>query len=411
MRGGTLSGGALKPPLKKIPELLSPAGNLERLRFALAYGADAVYVGLPSFSLRSRGEGFDLESLKAAIELTHRAKKKIYIAANSFLKESELEDFKNLIFEVSQFKPDAFIVSDLGALKTVKEITDIDIHISTQANTLNSEAALLLKELGASRVVLARELSLKEIKKLKERIKDSIELELFVHGALCMAYSGRCFLSLYLTGRDANKGECAQVCRWRFRPEGTQEELLLEEFKDGTYILNSKDLCALPILDKLFSLADSLKIEGRTKSFHYVAVTTAVYKKALELLSKSVYDFKAELPALMGLLESTSHRPFTGGFYAEEKDLQYPLSSGYIRKADVLAYFESGIWKVRGKVLLGQNVELVTPSLERKTLKIAGINDGVKSLDQANPNKLVELTFENLEQRDIPDLSILRKFS
>ncbi len=303
----------------QIPELLAPAGNFSKLKIALHFGADAVYLGLKQFSLRSYAGNFTLPELQKAIEYTHSMGKKIYLTLNSMMIDSDFKALSQVLPELNRFKPDAVIVSDPGVIRLIqREAPDLKIHLSTQANTLNREAAAFWKEAGVKRIVLARELSIEQIGELSKN--SEVELEVFVHGAICISYSGRCFLSLYMSGRDANRGECTQSCRWRYRVlEETERKgcfFPIEESEEGSYLFNSKDLCALPVLPELLSAGVcSLKLEGRMKSMHYVGVTVDVYRRGLDILkNRGVAGFKELLPDLLLELSRVSNRGFTTNF-------------------------------------------------------------------------------------------------
>jgi len=400
----------------KNVEVLSPAGNLEKLKTAIRFGADAVYLGGKSFSLRARAGNFDIEQIAKGIEFAHKSGAKVYVTTNIFARNQDIAPIRDFIKEVSALKPDAFIVSDIGVLSIAKEIApEIDIHISTQANVTNYLAARQYYRMGASRVVVARELSIDEIKRIKNEVPE-MEVEVFVHGAMCMAYSGRCLLSNYLANRNSNKGACAQSCRWKYylveekRP-GTY--MPIEEDENGTYIMNSKDLCALPILDRILDAGvDSIKIEGRVKSSYYVAVTTSVYKKAVKLIMENRNRFKKELPTLINELKKISHREYTTGFLEKnDEPLQIYKSSSYIRNYQFLATFDGKLWNVKNRFNIGEEVEIFTKDGNTfkgkiKSLKILKGKDTAE-VSIVNPNDRVEIEFEN--RFHIPTWSILRK--
>jgi putative protease len=348
----------------KRPEVLAPAGSLEKLKFAVDYGADGVYLGGKLFNLRAKAANFTLEEMAKGVEYAHSRGVRVYVTLNAFARNDDFGEIERFVEEVSKLSVDAFIVSDLGVLATVREkAPDVELHVSTQANITNYRAVRLLRELGVKRVVLARELSLKEIAQIKELVPE-VELEVFVHGAMCMAYSGRCLLSNYLSYRESNRGACSQSCRWKYYlvEETRPGELIpVEEDEQGTYIFNSKDLCALPLLPELLKAGvDSLKIEGRVKSAYYVAVTTSVYRRGLELLLEEGEEaFYAELPYLLEELNKVSHRPYTTGFLTGSSQLmQHYESSSYIREYRFLGVFKEGFWEVRNKLRVGDRVEL-----------------------------------------------------
>ncbi|RUM90597.1 MAG: U32 family peptidase [Thermovibrio sp.] len=400
----------------KRPEVLSPAGNLEKMKFAVDFGADAVYLGGKLFNLRAKAGNFTLEEMAQGIEYAHKRGVKVYVTLNAFARNDDFESIESFIDEVKELKPDAFIVSDLGVLSTVKErAPEIDVHISTQANTTNYRAVKVYRDLGASRVVLARELSIPEIRRIKEEVPE-MEVEVFVHGAMCMAYSGRCLLSNYLSYRESNKGACSQSCRWKYYlvEETRPGELIpIEEDDKGTYIFNSKDLCALPVLDELVSVGvDSLKIEGRVKSSYYVAVVTSVYRRALELLLKDRGLFKSELPVLYSELEKVSHRPYSLGFLkGGDELLQHYETSSYIRNYKFLGIFRGDLWDVRNRLEVGDEVEIFTPSADVMKLKVLEIyiekKGNLTPSESANPNQRALIKFnKNVE---ISEKSLLRR--
>ncbi len=302
-----------------IPELLSPAGDRTALETALHFGADAVYAGMKRFGLRAFAGNFDGEELREAVRLTHEAGKKFYITLNSYPYDDELPDFVRAAKTVLAAGADAAIVSDPGAILTLrKEVPELALHVSTQANTLNTPAAAFYRDLGCRRVILAREMSLERIREMKRRLGDSLELETFVHGASCVSYSGRCLLSAYLTGRSGNRGECSQPCRWKYAVVEEKRPgvyLPVAEDGNGTYLFSARDLCLLPLLPELCEAGiSSLKIEGRMKTEYYVAVVTGVYRRALDLLAEGRDRFEAALPELMRETACASHRDSDTGF-------------------------------------------------------------------------------------------------
>ena len=269
----------------KKPELLAPAGSLEKLKIAFQYGADAVYFGGEAFSLRAAAQNFTFKEIKEGAEFAHNLGKKIYCTVNVMPRNEGIEKLPEFLKSLEDAKVDAVLVSDLGVFRTVQKHTNLPIHISTQANTVNYEGCNMWHDLGAERVVLARECSLNEIKEIRKYIPEELELEVFVHGAMCMSYSGRCLLSSYMTGRDSNRGACAQSCRWKYslvEEKRPNQYFPIEEDQHGTYIMNSKDLCMIEHLPELLEAGiSSLKIEGRNKSEYYVAIVVNAYRKAL----------------------------------------------------------------------------------------------------------------------------------
>ena len=305
--------------MMKIPELLCPAGSRESLEAALHFGADAVYGGMKHYGLRAYAGSFDGEGLREAVRLAHDAHARFYVTMNIYPFDDELEGFIEAARNAEDAGADAVIVSDPGAIRMLRrEVPGLPVHVSTQASTVNTPAAEMYREMGCERVILAREVSLERIRKMKQALGDSIQLETFVHGASCMAYSGRCLLSAYLTGRSGNRGECAQPCRWQYavtEEKRPGEYFPVAEDERGTYLFSARDLCLMPILPDLCEAGvSSLKIEGRMKTEYYVAVVTGAYRRALRLLAESREAFQRELPGLMQELRCASHRDSDTGF-------------------------------------------------------------------------------------------------
>lgn len=321
----------------QIPELLAPAGDLERLRYAVNYGADAVYCGLPEFGMRSAPANFTPEQLAEGVIYAHARGRKVYLTMNTLPTNEEADRLPEAIRAAAAAGVDAFIVADLGVLDACKTYApQIDVHLSTQVGITNYAAATAAYKMGAKRVVLARELSLQDIAIIRDKTPPELELEAFVHGAMCVSVSGRCLLSTYLTGRDSNRGQCAQPCRWKYylheenRPGSMYE---IGEGKDGTYILNANDLCTAPFLDLICKAGvDSLKIEGRAKTFYYVASVTAAYRQALDQYLADPMNDNFELaPQTLDELTRTSHRHYSPGFFfGAGKRLVSPLTAPLI---------------------------------------------------------------------------------
>lgn len=351
-------------------ELLAPAGNFEKLQAALIYGADAVYVGGKDFSLRAYGDNFSESEILQAVEFTHALNKKIYVAVNIFAHNADIDKLADWLKFLDSAGVDAILVSDLGVLSLAKEITNLEIHISTQANITNYRSANFFHKLGASRIVLARELTCDEIVEIKNNC--AAELEIFVHGAMCISYSGRCYLSHYLTGRDGNLGACTHSCRWKYslveeKREG--EFFSVTEDNRGAYIMNSKDLCLLPHIDKIISAGvKSLKIEGRMKSINYVAGVVKIYRAAIDSYYKNPDNFKIH-DEWLAEIDKVAHRPYTTGFFISDNqpteiyDTSKPKRSsdflGIVRAYDSenkIATIEQ-----RGKFEMNQRVEFFQP--------------------------------------------------
>ena len=342
----------------KKPELLAPAGSLEKLKIAFQYGADAVYFGGEAFSLRAAAQNFSFEDIKEGAELAHSLGKKIYCTVNVMPRNEGIEKLPEFLKSLEEAKVDAVLVSDLGVFRTVQKHTNLPIHISTQANTVNYEGCNMWHDLGAERVVLARECSLKEIKEIREHIPEELELEVFVHGAMCMSYSGRCLLSSYMTGRDSNRGACAQSCRWKYslvEEKRPNQYFPIEEDQHGTYIMNSKDLCMIKHIPELIkSGIHSLKIEGRMKSEFYVASVVKAYREAVDsyIANPEGYEFKQEW---MDTLLKISHRQYhTGFFFGKTGEQNYDVSS-YVRDYDIVGIVQSYDPETKEATILQKN--------------------------------------------------------
>ena len=402
----------------KKPELLAPAGNMEKLKMALLYGADAVYLGGKAFGLRAFGGNFTNEELQEAVDFAHKLGKKIYVTVNILPHNSDIAKLPAYLTFLNEIKVDAILVADLGVFTLAKEYApDVELHISTQANNTNWAAVNAWAELGASRVVLAREMSLEEIKEIRE--KCSVELEMFVHGAMCISYSGRCLMSNYLTGRDANRGSCAQPCRWNYalveekRP-GQYFPVLEDE--RGTYIFNSKDMCLLPYLpDVIASGVDSLKIEGRMKSVHYAASVVKAYREAIDSYFAAPEQFEVK-KEWVEELDKVSHRAYTTGFYygrPTEKDQIYGTSS-YTQTSDfvglVLDYDEkTGFATVeqRNNMKVGQEIEIFQPHLAgyRQILQEMYNDEGEAIQVAPHPQQIVKIRVD----KPVEPYGILRR--
>jgi len=369
----------------KRPEILSPAGNPEKLEFALRYGADAVYAAGENFGLRSGAGNFSRDELIKAVERVHSANKKIYITANIFPYNSDIEPMKKYFGYLGELKVDGVIISDLGAMAVLKQTAPhLPAHISVQANNLNYMEVKQWQKLGAKRIILARELSFSDIKIIREKCPD-MELEIFVHWAICISFSGRCLLSAYLTGRDANHGECSQPCRWSYglvEEKRPGEYMPVAEDDRGTYIFNSKDLCAVRELRKFMEIGiDSFKIEGRMKSNHYAAVTAFVYKKAVDDFMKDPGHYVFD-PKLLDELEKVSHREFTDAMYFPEGNInQSYKSSDYSSTCKYAGYVkknmggQKALVDVKTTLKIGDKVEVITPEGKIFDVVIKGIKD------------------------------------
>lgn len=361
----------------RIPELLAPAGNMDALRAALHFGADAVYGGMKHFGLRAFAGNFGPEELREAVALAHAAGKRFYVTMNAYPFDDELDSFTDAAGEAAACGVDAAIVADPGAICVLREkVPGLPVHVSTQANTVNAPAVELYRSLGCERVILAREMSLDRIRALHERIGDGVQLETFVHGASCMAYSGRCMLSAYLTGRSGNRGECAQPCRWKYavtEEKRPGEHLPLAEDERGTYLFSARDLCLMPLLPELCGAGvASLKIEGRMKTEYYVAVVTGAYRRALDLLARGRDAFDAALPALAQELQCASHRLSDTGFLLSKPEAPGEAEGFWQAREYTAKVVEPEGPDGRARLLLknrffaGDELELMTPSGVRK---------------------------------------------
>jgi len=354
------------------PEILAPAGDFEKLQFAIAYGADAVYIGGKQFSLRAKTKNFDNSELVKAIEYAHAHNVRVYVAVNIFAHNADIDGLFDYLQELKNIGADAVIVADLGVFDIARKIPGLEIHISTQANITSYQSAQMYKILGAHRAILARELTFDEIRKINDHVADeTFQTEAFAHGAMCVSYSGRCLLSSYMTGRDSNKGDCAQPCRWQYHlmeEKRPGEYMSVYENERGTYIMNSKDLCLIEHIPKLVeSGVSSLKIEGRMKSAYYVAVATSIYREALDdyFANPDLYESKKDY--YLKALKKTSHRDFFTGFFLDEKGIgQTYESNTYTSTHEFLGVVVDydaktgyAIVEQRNKFIVGDEVEFM----------------------------------------------------
>lgn len=352
-------------------ELLAPAGDLECLRTALRFGADAVYVGGPQMQLRAGSVGFSMNDLAEAVREAHALNRRLYVTVNAFASNSEIDALGDYAQALKALGADAVIVSDLGAIAAIRRAApDLDVHVSTQANCLNYAAAQVYADLGATRVVLGREMSLTEIAELRAKTPALLELEAFVHGAMCMAYSGRCMISAYLSGRSANRGACAQSCRWTYHlmeEKRPGQFFPVEEDDRGTTILSSLDLCCIDFLDQIAAAGvTSFKIEGRMKSPYYVATVVNAYRKRLDALKTDTAD-DMQLALLRRELNAASHRPYSSGFYFGELKHHAPDEGAYLQDCTFVGVVRerlSGgriLFECRNRIREGDRVELLSP--------------------------------------------------
>ncbi len=366
-------------------EVLAPAGDEERFNAAINYGADAVYLGRKQFGMRASPLNFDFEQLCNAVKKAHAKGVKVYLTCNTLPRNNEIPFFEKFVCEAVEAKVDAMIVADIGLLMLIKKYApDMEIHISTQTGIVNYVTARELYNMGAKRVVLARELSFDEIAEIRAKCPSDMDIECFVHGAMCVSFSGRCLLSQYLVNRDANRGECAQPCRWGYHlmeEKRPGEYFPIFEDEKGTYILNAKDMCMIEHIDKLAEVGvTSLKIEGRAKSAYYVAVVTNAYRMAVDEYRKDPYNFK--LPDwIRDEVYKVSHRKYSKGFFfGVPEESQYYENSGYIRNYDVVAVVEkcdngTVYCTQRNRFFAGDKVELLAPSCKPVELTLDTIYD------------------------------------
>lgn len=369
-------------------ELLAPAGDLEKLKMAINYGADAVYLGGESFGLRKASKNFTMDKISEGVSFAHERGKKIYVTLNIIPHGKDMDGLEEYVTELYNVGVDAVIVSDPGMFSIIrKTVPELEIHISTQGSVTNAETINFWYNLGASRVVLARELSLEEIGEMRSKISDDMDIETFVHGAMCMSYSGRCLLSNYMTGRDANQGDCSHACRYKYHlveEKRPGEFFPVYEDEEGTFIMNSKDLCMIPHIPDLIKAGiNSFKIEGRVKSSYYVATVIRSYRMALDAYYKDPenYVFKEEW---LDEIKKASHRDFTTGFYFGKptEEAQVYESSSYIRGYDfvgmVLDYDEEtkiATIEQRNRIFVGDEVEVFGPGKEHFIQKIQNMWD------------------------------------
>ena len=362
----------------KIPELLSPCGNYEKMEAAVRYGADAVYLAGKTFGMRSAADNFTRDELIRAVGHVHAHGKRIYITVNIMPRTGEYDDLEEYLVFLRDIGVDAVIVSDIGVVMLCRKVVpELEVHISTQASAVSAQDCLAWRSLGAKRVVLARELTLDDIRGIRRNIPDDLELECFIHGSMCVAYSGRCLLSQYFVGRDGNRGACAQPCRWNYSTVAFAEEkrpgdvLSAEQYPEGTYIMSSRDTCMIDHIPELIDAGiDSFKIEGRMKSAYYTAVTANAYRMALDAYAADPAGYVCD-PAWRAELESVSHREYATGFYFTPPGLDPNLteSVGYIREKAYIATAledasagESALFVQRNKVSRNEAVELISPS-------------------------------------------------
>lgn len=371
---------------RRKPELLVPASSLEVLKTAVIYGADAVYIGGEAFGLRAKAKNFSPEDMKEGIAFAHERNVKVYVTANILAHNDDLEGARAYFQELKEIGPDALIISDPGMFMIAKEVwPEVEIHISTQANNTNYQTYLFWWQQGAKRVVSARELSLREIKEIREKIPEKMEIESFIHGAMCISYSGRCLLSNYFTGRDANQGACTHPCRWKYavvEEKRPGEYLPVYENERGTYIFNSKDLCMIEYIPEIIDAGiDSLKIEGRMKTALYVACVARTYRKAIDDYLESEEKYRANMDWYRAEIAKCTYRQFTTGFYFGKPDENTQIydSNTYVNDYVYLGIVDSidergfAKFEQRNKFCVGDTIEIMKPDGSNVATKVLAL--------------------------------------
>ena len=369
-------------------ELLIPASNLEVLKVAVMYGADAVYIGGEAFGLRAKAKNFSLEDMKEGIEFAHERGCKVYVTANILAHNYDLDGAREYFQELKQIGPDALIISDPGMFTIAKEVwPEVDIHISTQANNTNYLTYQFWWKQGAKRVVSARELSLKEIRQIRDNIPDEMEIESFMHGAMCISYSGRCLLSSFMAGRDANRGECTHPCRWKYSVVEEQrpgQYMPVYENERGTYIFNSKDLCMIEHIPEMLDAGiDSFKIEGRMKTALYVATVARTYGLAIDEYLKDPELYRSRIPFYKSEISKCTYRQYTTGFFFGKPDENTQIydTNTYVKEYTYLGVVgeinSSGLYGIeqRNKFSVGEEIEVMKPDGENITVTVKRITD------------------------------------
>ena len=385
-------------------ELLIPAGSLDVLKTAVVYGADAVYIGGEAFGLRAKAHNFSLEDMKEGVEFAHSRGVKVYVTANILAHNDDLEGVEQYFEELKSVKPDALIISDPGVFAIAKRVLpEMELHVSTQANNTNYVTYLFWYQQGAKRVVSARELSLKEIREIRARIPEDMEIESFMHGAMCISYSGRCLLSNFFTGRDANQGACTHPCRWKYSiVEETRpgEYMPVYENERGTYIFNSKDLCMIEHIPELIDAGiDSFKIEGRMKTALYVATVARTYRKAIDDFKKDPELYRQNMEWYKEEIGKCTYREFTTGFYFGKPgaDAQIYDNNTYVKNFTYLGTVENvderGFAKIeqKNKFSVGEMIEIMKPDGRNLQVEVKGIYDAQGQAQESAPHPKQEL--------------------
>ena len=386
------------------PELLLPGGSLDVLKVAVLYGADAVYIGGEAFGLRAKAKNFTRAEMEEGIAFAHEHGAKVYVTANIFAHDADLEGAAAYFRELSEIRPDAVLVADPGMFMIAKRnAPNLELHISTQANNTNYETCLFWHELGAKRIVTARELSLREIKDIREHIPDDLEIESFVHGAMCISYSGRCLLSSYLAGRDANRGLCTHPCRWKYAVmEETRpgEYMPIEENERGTFIFNSKDLCMIEHLPDLYEAGiDSFKIEGRMKTALYVATAARTYRLAMDAYERDPKEYEEKLPWFREQIADCTYRKFTTGFFYGRPDQEDQIydNNTYVNNYSFLGIVREidgngdAVTEQKNKFCVGDTIEIMKPDGRNVITKVLALYDGEGQSMESAPHPKQEL--------------------
>lgn len=399
------------------PELLAPAGDMDSLRAAISFGADAVYLAGKKFGMRSAPNNFTEDELEYAVNLAHENNVKVYLICNSVLRNDEIDELPEFFLMAQRIKVDALIISDLGVMSIAKAYApNVPVHISTQAGVANYMTAKALEKMGASRVVLARELSLDEIAILREKTSKDLEIEAFVHGSMCVSFSGRCLLSSYMTGRDSNRGDCSQPCRWKYalmEEKRPGEYFPVFEDERGTHILNSRDMCMIEHIPELIKAGvTSFKIEGRAKSSYYVAVVTAAYRAAIDGYLNSQSDDYVPEGWIIDELNKVSHREYSTGFYLGNEPGQVYENGGYIREYEVAAMvlgFENGyiLAEQRNKVFRGDELDALIPKGGSVKLKADELFDADENPIESTPHPTMRYKIKS--ELSLPQGTYLRK--
>ena len=401
----------------RVPELLIPASSLEVLKTAVIFGADAVYIGGEAFGLRAKAKNFSMEDMKEGIQFAHEHNVRVYVTANILAHNGDLPGVEEYFKELKEIGPDALIISDPGVFMIAKRVCpEIEIHISTQANNTNYGTYRFWHELGAKRVVSARELSMKEIKEIRSNIPDDLEIETFVHGAMCISYSGRCLLSNYFTGRDANQGACTHPCRWKYavmEESRPGEYLPVYENERGTYIFNSKDLCMIGHIPDLIDAGiDSFKIEGRMKTALYVATVARTYRKAIDDYLKDPVLYEKNMPWYLDQISNCTYRQFTTGFFYGKPDSEARIydSNTYVKEYTYLGIVggsnAEGLYRIeqRNKFSVGETIEIMKPNgdnIKAKVLRIVN-EEGGEQESAPHPKQVLYIDLGvPMEQYDI----------